>query len=92
MRKSIAKSLLSGLALAGLLLCGSARAQIALQDGNKALATSAGIATVSKTNFTVTTGAKVLVVSLLDRNNESGKTSRPRPWRGDLRPSPELSR
>ncbi|HEX3800001.1 MAG TPA: hypothetical protein VH413_15010 [Verrucomicrobiae bacterium] len=65
---------MAGLALAGLLFCGSARAQIAIHDGSTSLATSANVASVSK-SFTVTPGASVLVVSLLDRNNVAGNVS-----------------
>src|SRR5689334_10497727 len=68
--KSAASGLL-GLALVGFLLCGDARANIALQDGSTAITTSTGSTTVSKNNFTVTAGASVLVVSLVDRNNSS---------------------
>ena len=68
--KSAASGLL-GLALVGFLLCGNARANIALQDGSTAVTTSTGSTTVSKNNFTVTAGASVLVVSLVDRNNSS---------------------
>jgi hypothetical protein len=54
-------------------LCGSAWAQIALQDGNfttaMALAAGAPGASISYT-FTVILGAIVLVVSLFDRNGE----------------------
>lgn len=87
MTTKIAKHTILGLALLGLFGCASARAQIALQDGstNKIISNS-GSSSIS-TNFTVTSGASVLVVSLYDRNNvasESAPASRP----GALRPSP----
>ncbi|MGA3267975.1 MAG: glycoside hydrolase family 9 protein [Verrucomicrobiota bacterium] len=62
---------------AGLLCCGHAQAQIALQDGSLnslAIVTNRGSYTVS-TNFTVTAGASVMVVSLWDRNTESNHSS-----------------
>jgi fibronectin type 3 domain-containing protein len=65
---------LRSLALLGLLFCVSARANIALQDGSTAVTTSTGSTTVSKNNFTVTAGASVLVVSLVDRNNSSANS------------------
>ena len=69
MTTKIAKHTILGLALLGLFGCASARAQIALQDGstNKIISNS-GSSSIS-TNFTVTSGASVLVVSLYDRNN-----------------------
>lgn len=67
-------NLLLGLAVLGLWLCASARANIALQDGSLDITTTTGSTTVSKNNFTVTPGATVLVVSLVDRNNSSADT------------------
>ncbi len=61
-----------GLAVLGLLFSGQARADIALQDGSLTVTTSTGSKTVSVNNFTVTAGASVLVVALVDRNNASG--------------------
>ncbi len=61
----------------GLLWCGHAQAQIVLQDGGLnclAVVPSSGGYTIS-TNFTVTAGASVLVVSLWDRNTESNHSS-----------------
>jgi len=70
-RTSLAKSIGLCLAAVGLLLCSNARADIALQDGSLAVTTSNGSTTVSADNFTVTPGASVLVVALVDRNNSS---------------------
>jgi fibronectin type 3 domain-containing protein len=64
-----------GLAAAGLMVCGSARAQIALQDGGTNLVTGVTTTAITNTNFTVTSGASVLVVSLMDRNNNGGHLS-----------------
>lgn len=74
MRTGLARSLMFGLALGGLLLCGNARANIALQDGSVAVTTSTSSTSVSINNFTVTAGASVLVVSLVDRNSSSGNS------------------
>lgn len=59
-----------GLALLGLLLCGSARAAITLQDGGtNVIKTSANSITAS--GFTVTAGASVLVVNVFTRDNQT---------------------
>ena len=69
MKTAIAKYAMSGLALIGALLCGNARAQIYVQDGSlNTAAATANSTSVSVPSFTVTAGAKVLVVSLYDRN------------------------
>ncbi len=75
MTTKIAKHTILGLALLGLFGCASARAQIALQDGstNKIISNS-GSSSIS-TNFTVTSGASVLVVSLYDRNNVASESA-----------------
>jgi endoglucanase len=57
--------------------CGHAQAQIVLQDGslnNIITVSNRGSYTIS-TNFTVTTGASVMVVSLWDRNTQSNHSS-----------------
>src|SRR5271165_1662007 len=83
MRTTKGKNVMSGLAVLGLLFCGNAWAQIALQDGSLTQATTTSSRTVSINNFTVTAGAKVLVVSLLDRNNVNGNVSPTSiPWIG----------
>ena len=64
----------SGLAVIGLLWCSHLRAQIALQDGSINLVRTTSSA-VSLNNFTVTAGARVLVVSLFDRNDNSNHAS-----------------
>ena len=71
--KIIPRATLSCL-LIGLLLCGHAQAQIALQDGSTNMVANAGSTTISM-NFTVTTGASVLVVSLFDRDAQSTNNS-----------------
>jgi hypothetical protein len=75
MTTKIAKQIILGLALLGLFGGASARAQIALQDGstNKIISNS-GSSSIS-TNFTVTAGAGVLVVSLYDRNNVASESA-----------------
>src|SRR5262245_50724378 len=73
-RTTIASALVLGLVLGGLLLCSNARAVIALQDGSTAMTFSTGSTSVSKNNFTVTSGASVLVVLLVDRNNSSANS------------------
>jgi len=60
-------------ALVGFLFCGNARANIALQDGSLAVTTSTSTS-VSINNVSVTAGASVLVVSLVDRNNSSANS------------------
>ena len=66
------RKLTFGLPLVGLLLwCGTARAQIMLQDGSLTSLTDlddTGATSISE-SFTVTAGASVLVVSLYDQNN-----------------------
>ncbi len=77
MKTKIKKSIMIGLAGIGLWLNGSARAQITLHDGGLnclAVVTNGGGYTIS-TNFTVTSGASVMVVSLWDRNTESNHSS-----------------
>jgi hypothetical protein len=68
MKTKIGKNVVSGLVVIGLLLCGNARAQIALQDGSLTTAVTSDNSTSVSTSFTVTTGASVLVVSLYDRD------------------------
>ena len=69
--------LMLGLAVAGLLACGSARAAIALHDGTTTAITTdsdyfANVGTnVITANFTVTAGANVLVISTFDQNNQN---------------------
>ncbi|MGA3267936.1 MAG: DUF4038 domain-containing protein [Verrucomicrobiota bacterium] len=60
---------MSGLAAFGLLFCGGAQAQIFVQDGSLNTAVTSANSTSVSTSFTVSAGAQVLVVSLMDRNN-----------------------
>src|SRR5580765_5887586 len=73
-RTKIASAVVLGLVLGGLLFCSNARALIALQDGSTAMTFSTGSTSVSKNSFTVTSGASVLVVLLVDRNNSSANS------------------
>ncbi len=63
-------STMLAVALVGFWFCDNASANIALQDGSTAVTTSASTS-VSVNNFTVTPGASVLIVTLVDRNNSS---------------------
>jgi fibronectin type 3 domain-containing protein len=73
MKTRIGKNLMAGLAAAGLLLGGNARAQIALQDGGIAPVTST--ASPISTSFTSTVGANsVLVVNVFSRDNQAVET------------------
>ncbi|MGA3266787.1 MAG: fibronectin type III domain-containing protein [Verrucomicrobiota bacterium] len=74
MRVKTAKNVTFHWVVLGLWLCCSAQAQIALQDGSTNLVADSGSATIS-TNFTVTWGASVLVVSLFDRDAQSTNNS-----------------
>jgi len=65
---------LPGLVALGLLMGGIVRAQIVLHDGSTNLVANSGTNSISA-NLTVTSGASVLVVSLFDRNNNSGLVS-----------------
>jgi fibronectin type 3 domain-containing protein len=59
-----------GVALAGFLFCGSARAAITLQDGGtNVIKTSAN--SITAPGFTVTAGASVLVVNVFTRDNQT---------------------
>jgi fibronectin type 3 domain-containing protein len=73
-RTTIANAVVLGLVLGGLLLCSNAHALIALQDGSTTMTFSTGSTSVSKNSFTVTSGASVLVVLLVDRNNSSANS------------------
>ncbi len=72
MKTGIGKYTTFALAVAGLLLCGNARAAITVHDGSlmNIRQQTNGSSSIS-TNFTVTSGASVLVVSLYDQNNVS---------------------
>ncbi len=74
LRASLPRRIGLGLSVLGLFLYGSAWADIALQDGSLAVTTSTGSTSVSANNFTVTPGASVLVVSLVDRNNSTANS------------------
>ena len=79
-KRRIAKAATLGLALIVYLFCGSARAQIALQDGSLTnLSISDNSASVS-TSFTVTEDASVLVVSLYDRCQAVGLSPTSLSW------------
>ncbi len=72
-------NLMPGLAVAGFLWCGHARAAIALHDGSTTAITDsdyfASVGTnVITANFTVTAGANVLVISTFDQNNQNSDT------------------
>jgi hypothetical protein len=69
----IGNNAVSALVLVGLLWCGNARAQIVLQNGSTSVVTSSS-SSISE-SLTVTAGASVLVVSLFDRNGETGNLS-----------------
>jgi endoglucanase len=73
MKAVTVKRLVPGLTLIGLLLCVTANAQIAVQDGSLTPVVSAS--SPISMSLTITSGARVLVVSLLDRNNKSGNLS-----------------
>jgi fibronectin type 3 domain-containing protein len=73
MRTTIGKTIMLAITLIGLLFCGNARAQIALLD-SPVIKGIANNTTISIPNFTVSSGASVLVVSLLDRNNTQANT------------------
>jgi hypothetical protein len=64
-----------GLAVAGLLLCGSARAAISLLDGGLNSAHFVASTNFISTGFTVSPGASVMVAELWDRNQNSIDTS-----------------
>jgi alpha-L-arabinofuranosidase len=69
LKTRIANSAMFGLAVAGLLLCGNAGAQVILQDGSTNSITKNNGPTSITNTFTVTQGASVLVVSTYVQNN-----------------------
>lgn len=68
-----------GLAIGALWLCGNARAQIALQDGGTNTWVRNPAKSLTYSNFTVTAGASVLVVSVYCRDNNSATA-----WPGNV--------
>ncbi len=62
------------------LTSGTGSGRIALQNGSlSSVVTNGNLSSISATNFTVTSGASVLVVSLYDRNQTSGGSATPAP-------------
>ena len=75
MKENIGISVMVGLTAIWLGLGSSAQAQIAVHDGSAAVIIQNDGPTSISTNFTVTSGASVLVVSLYDQNNVSSDTT-----------------
>lgn len=72
MKTKIARIVLSGSAAAGLLLCGNARAQIALKDGSIYSTSGVSAASTVSLAFEVSQGASVMVAAVYDNNNNTG--------------------